>query len=251
MRYDIIKYQKKNRIAVINIPGASVWYNEIHRFSNEISRLCAEISLDSGVLVTVLTGADNSSFSIGRDIYDSAVQTDGAAVADSIAELSTPVIAAVSGNAAGQGLEMILACDIRIASEASSFSMPCIKEGKMPQDGGTQRLPRLVGRSKAIEMILTGDSVDVLEAKKIGLVSRILPDDELQREVMDLAEKIASKGPVALKYVKEAVNKGMDMTLSQGLQLEADLYYLLHTTEDRVEGVKAFTEKRAAVFKGK
>jgi enoyl-CoA hydratase len=146
---------------------------------------------------------------------------------------------------------LALACDIRIATERSKFSLPQIEWGVIPWDGGTQRLARLVGRGKALEMVLTGERVDAQEAHRIGLVSKIVPPDQLMKEAMDLAKEMATKGPVALRYSKEAINKGMDLTLQQGLGLEADLYLLIHTTKDRTEGIKAFQEKRKAKFEGK
>jgi enoyl-CoA hydratase/carnithine racemase len=123
--------------------------------------------------------------------------------------------------------------------------------GEMPWDGGTQRLARLVGKAKALELILLGETIDAEEAQRIGLVQSIIPQDDLMTTVMDLARKIAVKSPVSLTYVKEAIHKGMDLTLEQGLRLEADLYYLIHTTEDRTEGIKAFREKRRPQFKGR
>jgi len=117
-------------------------------------------------------------------------------------------------------------------------------------DGGTQRLPRIIGRSKALELLLTAETISAEEALEIGLVSKVVPPEKLAGEVGALAENIAAKGPLALRYIKEAVNKGLDMTLEQGLRLEADLYFLLHTTEDRTGGIKAFREKRTPRFKG-
>ncbi len=129
--------------------------------------------------------------------------------------------------------------------------MSQITAGEMPWDGGTQRLARLVGRAKALELILLGETIDAPEAHRIGLVHKVVPHDELMTVVMDLTQKMAAKSPVSLAYVKEAIHKGMDLTLEQGLRLEADLYYLIHTTGDRTEGIKAFREKRRPQFKGK
>ncbi len=129
--------------------------------------------------------------------------------------------------------------------------MSQISSNEIPFDGGTQRLPRLVGRTKALEMILTGLKVDSREANRIGLINRVFPQNELMPSALMLAEELSAKGPIALRYAKEAVMKGMDMTLEQGLRLEADLYFLLHTTQDRQEGIKAFREKRTPGFEGK
>jgi enoyl-CoA hydratase/carnithine racemase len=146
---------------------------------------------------------------------------------------------------------MALACDIRIAGETSRFGLPQIKKGLIPWDGGTQRLTRLVGRGKALEMILTGETMSAEEAYRFGLVSQVVPPKELMAIVMKMAREMASKGSIALRYTKEAVYQGMDLTLEQGLRLEADLYLLIHTTKDRTEGIKAFREKRVPKFEGK
>jgi enoyl-CoA hydratase/carnithine racemase len=161
------------------------------------------------------------------------------------------VIAAINGDATGQGLELALACDIRVATEASHFGLPHIKKGLIPWDGGTQRLSRLVGSGKTLEMILTGEMIDAQEALRIGLVNKVVPREELMKAVTGLAQEMASKGPIALRYAKEAIHKGMDLTLEQGLRLEADLYLLLHTTKDRSEGIKAFREKKVPRFEGR
>jgi enoyl-CoA hydratase/carnithine racemase len=164
--------------------------------------------------------------------------------------MDQPVIAAIHGDAVGRGLEMALACDIRFAAETSRFGLPHIKSGLIPRDGGTQRLVRLVGAGKAMEMILTGDPITAREAERIGLVNRVLPSEGIMDAVEAIAREMASGGPIALRYAKEAIGKGMDLTLDQGLRLEADLYFLLHTTADRNEGIRAFQEKRTPDFKG-
>ncbi|MDP2952803.1 MAG: enoyl-CoA hydratase-related protein, partial [Chloroflexota bacterium] len=143
-----------------------------------------------------------------------------------------------------------LACDIRLAASGARLGLPHADFGLMPRDGGSQRLPRIVGRAKALEMLLTGAAIDADEAYRIGLVSRVVPPEQLLSDAEALARSIAEKGPIALRYVKEAVNKGLDLTMSQGLRLEADLYFLLQTTHDRTEGIRAFREKRPPQFKG-
>jgi len=168
-----------------------------------------------------------------------------------VSQLEQPAIAAINGDAFGEGLELALACDLRICAEHARLAMPQIQYGKIPWDGGTQRLSRLVGRGKALELILTGDMVDAQEAYRIGLVNQVIPYTQLMETAMDVARKIASRAPIALKYAKEAVHKGMDMTLEQGLRLEADLYLLLQTTRDRKEGIRAFQEKRTPQFEGR
>jgi enoyl-CoA hydratase/carnithine racemase len=172
-------------------------------------------------------------------------------IAEPIAKLDKPVIAAMRGNVLGQGLELVLACDIRIAEEKSRFGFPHIRAGLIPWDGGTQRFSRVVGKGKALEMILTGEIIDVQEAYRIGLVNTVTPSGQLMTIVIKMAQEMASKGPIALRYTKEAIYKGMDLTLEQGLRLEADLYLLLHTTQDRTEGIQAFQEKKIPKFEGR
>jgi len=160
------------------------------------------------------------------------------------------VVIGIRGDAVDLGLEMALACDVRLASETSRFGLCQVKAGLVPRDGGSQRLSRAVGRAKALEMILTGELIDAQEANRMGLVSRIVPTGEVNATVMKLAREMASKSPISMEYCKEAIHKGMDLTLEQGIRLEADLYFLMHTTRDREEGIKAFQEKRKPEFSG-
>jgi enoyl-CoA hydratase/carnithine racemase len=147
-------------------------------------------------------------------------------------------------------LELALACDVRIAAQNAHFGFPEVTSGLMPTNGGTQRLPRIVGKGKALELILTGEIIDAAGALEIGLVTKVLPRESLTNEVEALAKTMAGKAPISLRYIKEAINKGLDLTMEQGLRLEADLYFLLHTTGDRTEGIKAFQQKRPPEFKG-
>ena len=167
-----------------------------------------------------------------------------------MAAVNCPVIAAVNGDCLGAGLELALSCDIRICSENARFGFPEVCYGLIPGGGGTQRLPRIVGKGKATEMILTGEPIDAGEAYRTGLVTKVMPADRLSDVAEEVAGTLISRAPIAVKYAKEAVNKGTDMTLEQGLRLEADLSFLLQTTEDRAEGIAAFLEKRTASFKG-
>jgi enoyl-CoA hydratase/carnithine racemase len=206
----------------------------------ELIEACRRANEDADVYVVLLTGAG--------DVFCRGGKWGGATQA--IASIDRPVITAINGDAIGAGLELALACDIRIASETARFGMPQLEEGSMPDGGGTQRLPRIVGRGKAMELLLTAANIDAAEALEMGLVSRVVPSREMAAEAEKLAETVAAKGPVALRYLKEAVNSGMDTTLEQGLRLEADLYFLLHTTHDRTEGIQAFREKRPPEFRG-
>jgi enoyl-CoA hydratase len=161
-----------------------------------------------------------------------------------------PIIAAIRGFALGGGLELALACDIRVAGEDSQLGLTEVNLAIIPGGGGTQRLPRLVGRGKALEMILTGARIDAREALRIGLVERVVPAGEVQSAAQALARTLAEKAPVALRYAKEAVVKGLGLPLDDGIRLENDLATLLRTTEDRIEGAKAFLEKRKPRFTG-
>jgi len=167
-----------------------------------------------------------------------------------ISQIKQPVIAAIRGDAIGPGLELALACDIRIGMGSGRFGLPQIREGCIPSGGGTQRLPRLIGRGKAMEMVLTGDSIDAGEACRIGLLNRVVAQEDLLSTAIHMAEEMALKSPLSLSYAKEALYSGMDLTLEQGLQMEMDLYLLLFSTRDRTEGITAFKEKKKPQFKG-
>ena len=211
--------------------------------SQTLKEICAGINGNEDVYVVVLTGT-TATF-----CKDGGKGVEGAAAA--VAGIDRPVIAAINGEAIGEGMELALAADIRISSDNALFGIPQIASGHIPTDGGTQRLPRIIGRGKALEMLLTADTINAAQALEIGLVSKVVPAVELMTETQKLAETVAAKGPVALRYLKEAIIKGMDMTLEQGLRLEADLYFLLHTTSDRTEGIKSYLEKRTPKYEGK
>lgn len=167
-----------------------------------------------------------------------------------IARLKLPVVAAIRGDAIGPALELALACDIRIGTENACFGLPQIRDGRIPCNGGTQRLPRLVGMGKAMQMILTGELINAEEACRIGLINSVVDSGSLIKVAMVLAQEMAEKSPLSLSYVKEAIYHGNDLTLDQGLRMELDLYLLLFTTSDRNEGIVAFREKRKPDFKG-
>jgi enoyl-CoA hydratase len=244
MPYSTVSYAKKGHVAhiTLNRPEAG---NSINlELAQELEAVCRQANQDEAVYVVIVTGAGKKAFCKGGELEKS-----GAAAA--IASIEKPVIAAINGDALGQGLEIILSCDIRLASDKAKIGFPQVSQGLIPADGGTQRLPRIVGRSKALELILTAENITAAEALEIGLVSKVVSSDKLADEAEVLAKTIAAKGPIALRFIKEAVNKGLDLTLEQGLRLEADLYFLLHTTADRTEGITAFIQKRPPKFKGK
>ena len=171
-------------------------------------------------------------------------------VATHVANLKAPTIAAIQGRAWNQGLELALACDLRLAAEGSTFGFSCLAEGYIPWDGGSQRLPRIIGRARALELLLTGRSVSASEALEMGLVNVVTPGQTLEATAIDLGQTIAAAAPIAVRYVKEAVYKGLDMSLAQGLNLEADLSFILQTTQDRRRGIQAFLSKTKPQFTG-
>ena len=170
---------------------------------------------------------------------------------DAVAAIPQPVVAAVEGRAHSAGMELALACDIRVAGEGASFAMPETGSGLVPRGGGTQRLPRVVGRAQALRLLLTGEQIDAAEAKRIGLVSQLVPSGEAAAAARTLADVIASRGPIATRMAKEAVHRGSEMTLEQALRYELDLTVLLQTTADRAEGVRAFAARRPPQFIGR
>lgn len=214
-----------------------------------LTDVCEIISSNSSIKAVVITASGNKAFCTGMD-PEFTIPMDKPSPASLISNLSCPVIAAINGDAFSEGLELALACDIRVAVPATRFGLPSIKEGHIPSHGGTQLLPRIIGLSKAMELILSGDIIDAKEAQRTGLISSIIEPEKLLPAVTEMALTMTTKSPVALSYTKEAIIKGLDLTLEQGLRLEADLYFLLHTTQDRSEGIKAFREKRKPDFKG-
>ena len=249
-----ITCQKEQGVAVININAAPRDGDELTSLGDALAEVCADIASESGINVVIVTG-EKDVFDIGT-LQDRtvAVREEGAesrSITASISRLDCPVVAAIQGQVSGQGLELALACDIRFATERSSFCLPQLPAGSIPGDGGTQRLPRIVGKSMALELILTGRPIDGKEAHRIGLVNRLISPDELMSVTMDVARAMALQAPLGIRYAKEAICQGMEMNIHQGLRLEADLYFLLHTTRDRREGIEAFRDKRKPEFEGR
>ncbi len=247
MPYTTIIYTKKDHVAHITLNRPEVNNIINQQLAQEVADACCQVNQDDEIYVVIITGAGDKAFCGGSELerLDS-----GYSVAKAIASVDRPVIAAINGDALGQGLELALSCDIRLASHRARFGFPQVALGFIPMDGGTQRLPHIVGKGKALELILAAEIIDAEQAFEIGLVNKVVAQENLAAEVEALAKTITSKGPIALRYIKEAVNKGLDLTLEQGLRLEADLYFLLHTTADRTEGIKAFLQKRPPQFKG-
>jgi enoyl-CoA hydratase len=255
MRYEALSFQIENQVMIINLPAIADYHTIITQLADELFDVCTAVASEKKVRAVIINWKHDE-FPAGTDLtgfgsVSGEYETSPVSLAAAVVKLDIPVIASINGYAIGQALELVLACDIRIASRTSYFAMPHIQTGMIPWDGGTQRLPRLVGKGNAIELIFTGEMINAREAHRIGLVNRIVETKELRPAVTEMAHAVAAKGPIALRYAKEAVLQGLDMTLEQGLRLEADLYFLLHTTKDRTEGIEAFQKKRKAKYKGK
>jgi len=246
MPYSTVIYTKKDHIGYITLNRPEAGNSINLKLAQELEALCLKISQDDDIYVVTITGAGDKAFCSGVEKSGTRYN-----VANALASIQKPVIAAINGDALGQGLELALSCDIRLASDRAKFGFPQVASGLIPFDGGTQRLPRIVGRGKALELVLSAEIITAEAALRIGLVSKVVKGADLAIETEALARTIAAKAPIALRFIKEAVNKGLDLTLEQGLRLEADLYFLIHTTVDRTEGVTAFLKKRPPKFKGK
>ena len=254
MAQDKIAYHKKDHIGEIILNSSDKGNCIDLDMAIEIVEICNLINNDEDIYVAVLAGSGEIFCSGQEHPLDNEKQYQillKRNPIEAIASLNCPVIAAINGDAIGEGLELALACDIRIASDRARFSLPQVSLGIIPVNGGTQRLTRIIGKGKAMEMILTGDLIESPEALEIGLVAKVVPSNKVLSEVETIAKSLAAKAPFALRYCKEAINKGLDLTLEQGLRLESDLYFLLHTTTDRTEGIQSFMQKRPPEFKGR
>ena len=226
---------------------------------HELDRCLLGLRDDRSIRAVILTGVGDRAFIAGADISELAkltptsareVALTGQALCDRLERATKPVIAAVNGFALGGGLELAMACTLRVAAETAKLGQPEINLGLLPGFGGTQRLPRLVGPGRALEMLLTGEPVDASEAWRIGLVNRVVPAERVLDEARELAALLASKSPLVTKYILDAVRSGMQMSLPDGCDLEATLFGLVAATEDMREGTQAFLEKRRAEFTG-
>jgi enoyl-CoA hydratase/carnithine racemase len=252
MEYETLKFEEEGRVAIIMLLRLIQKAHKIVRLSAELSECCQRFSRNDEARVLVVKSDRQEVFSIVNGLTKVEEEMkESFSITEPIAALEKPVLVGIPGDAVGPGLELALACDLRIASESARFGLTHLKAGIIPWDGGTQRLPRLIGKAKAMEMMLTGAIINAQEAYRIGLVNKIVDADRLDEIVMEMAHEMASKAPIAGKYAKELINKGMDLRLDQALRLEADLYLLLHTTRDRSEGIRAFQAKRKPRFEGK
>jgi enoyl-CoA hydratase/carnithine racemase len=248
MAYETILYQKKESVASIMLNSPDKGNVITVRAGYELADVCAQINADDEVRTVIFTGAGEH-FCIGAD--PARRKSPIPSLTAALLNIKCPVIAAINGDALDEGLELVLACDLRVAASTARFGFARIATGHIPYDGGTQLLPRIVGRTKAMEMILLGEVISATYAAQIGLVNRVVPQEELMPVAAEIAATICSKAPLSLRYAKEAVCQGLDLTLEQGMHLEADLYHLLQTTEDRTEGITAFRERRVPRFKGR
>lgn len=261
MRRETVGFEVNGPVAVITLNRPDAGNTLDSRTVTELKDLVQTIRDGEEVRAVVVTGSGGT-FCSGSELDIPALVNESVSlgdvqevlarhrVADDIASIECPTIAAINGDAIGQGLELALSCDLRLAADSAKLGLDQVKAGAIPWDGGTQRLLRQVGRGEALSMILTGKTIDTQDAARIGLVHQVLPAETLLSEALQLAERIATYAPIALRYASEAINKGMEMTLDQGLRLEQDLTLILQTTADRDEGIKAFLEKRPPQFKG-
>ena len=260
MAYQTLLVEKRNRIAFVTINRPDKLNALNAQAKTELKAAFEEIRDDSEVDAVVLTGAGEKGFVAGTDIKEltqldeqsgKSFSEEGQAVLNLIENLGKPVIAAVNGYALGGGTELALACHIRIASENAKFGQPEVNLGIIPGYGGTQRLARIVGKGRALEMILSGDQIDAQEALRIGLVNKVVPLPDLLKTAEALAAKIISKGQIAVKLALQSVNATHELSLEAGQSLEAELFGRCCKSEDFKEGTTAFLEKRKPVFKNK
>jgi enoyl-CoA hydratase len=261
LSYEDIKVTEEGGIATITVDRPRTLNAVRYHTMLEIRDALNDIESNLNIRVLVITGAGQKAFISGGDISVMAGTSSyiasltevpkGQEVCNQIEYLSKPVIARINGIALGAGTEIAMCCDIRIAADNAVMGQPEIKLGIIPGYGGTQRLPRLIGMTKAKELVLMGDSISAQEALRIGLVNQVAPGAELDDAVMKAAQKLCSMSPIALHMAKKAMNFGIQADIKTGLELEARCYSLCFGTEDRAEGTKAFMEKRRADFKGK
>jgi len=249
----------KDRIAVVTIHRPKVLNALNDATIDELGRLFSALRADDSIGAVILTGAGEKAFVAGADINELAEQDAMAGVDRSlrgqhvfqlVESLGKPVIAAINGFALGGGCELAMSCTLRVASTNARFGQPEVKLGIIPGYGGTQRLPRLVGKGVAMEMLLTGEMIDAAEALRVGLVNRVVAPEDLLQTAETMARKMLSNGPLALKYCMEAVHHGMALSANEGFHLEAVSFGLVCATADMREGTQAFLEKRPPQFKG-
>lgn len=259
MGFDNLLLDRDGAVATVTINRPKV-LNALNATTlEELERAMLALQQDAGIRVVILSGAGEKAFAAGADINELSGQTPAAGraralagqrVFDLIEHLGKPVIAAINGIALGGGCELALACTLRLAADTAKLGQPEIKLGLMPGYGATQRLPRLIGTARALDLLLTGTPISAADAERVGLVNRVVPASELLAEARRLAETLAAQPRVATAFILDAVISGLEMPLAEGCRHEAALFGLLSSTDDMREGTRAFLEKRTPVFKG-
>ena len=260
MDFDNLLLERDGAVAVITVNRPQVLNALNFSTIDDLRRAALALKHDAGVRAVVITGAGEKSFVAGADINEFAAQAPaqykelalrGQHVFDLIENLGKPVIAAINGYALGGGCELALACTLRVAADTARIGQPEINLGIIPGYGGTQRLARLVGKGVALELLLTGRHITAAEALQIGLLNRVVPAASLLSDANALAAELAVKAPIAVQYIIEAVNRGLEVSFDKGQFLEAALFGLVASTDDMREGMKAFLDKRKPDFRGR
>jgi enoyl-CoA hydratase/carnithine racemase len=259
MTFENLLVEREGAVAILTINRPQVLNALNTPTMDDLRRAVLEVKHDASVRAVILTGAGEKSFVAGADINELAAQTPtqgkehalrGQHVLDLIENMGKPVIAAINGFALGGGCELAMACTLRIAADTARLGQPEINLGILPGYAGTQRLSRLVGKGVAMDLLLTGRQVKADEALQIGLVNRVVPAADLMGEAKKLAAELATRAPIAMQYIIEAVNRGLEVSFDKGQFLEASLFGLIASTGDMREGTSAFLQKRKAEFKG-
>jgi enoyl-CoA hydratase len=260
MAFDTLLLERDGAVAIVTINRPQVLNALNSQTVDELRRAILDLKHDDSVRAVILTGAGEKAFVAGADINELAVQTPtagrehaltGQHVFDLVENMGKPVIAAINGYALGGGCELAMACTLRLAADTAKLGQPEIALGLIPGYAGTQRLPRLVGKGRAMEILLTGTPIAADEALRIGLVNRVVPAAELMTSARALAHQLAGAAPIAMRYIINAVNQGVEMPFAEASQYEATLFGLVASTDDMREGTAAFLQKRKPEFKGK
>ena len=264
MQFENILFETRDQIAYVTFNRPDSLNAMNRQMTRELIEACRSIEEDAAVRVAIFTGAGEKAFSAGMDLKERAesgtspierrAQKLSATIhtqTRAVAAVTKPTIAAIRGYCVGGGLEFALACDMRVAAEDAKLGLTEVKRGLIPGAGGTQRLARAVGVAKALEICLTGDNVSGAEAKTLGFVNIVVPAAEVMHAAEGLAARILKGAPLSVLFIKEAIKKGVELSLDEGFRLESDLSALIGTTEDSTEGPRAFAEKRAPVWKGR
>jgi methylglutaconyl-CoA hydratase len=257
--YETLLVEQRKHVAYVTLNRPTALNALSTALRRDLKQFFTDIQAEREVRLVVVTGAGRA-FCAGADIkewrepssmVDDRENRRQLNFWDVMSRFEHPIIAAINGYALGGGCELAMCCDIRIASDQAQLGLTEVTLGIIPGGGGTQRLPRLIGRGKALELILTGKRIDAHEALRLGLVEQVVPHDQLMAAVEELTQTIIARAPLAVKYAKEAIVRGLALSLEEGLKVEAELYTLLRTTEDRMEGARAFQEKRPPQFQGR